>query len=73
MGQVSDGLYELRRYVEEDPRWSGGRVRWTKALIAPYTDFADDFAAPESPRWAVHGRRDMDVLPARLEAAARKG
>lgn len=73
MGQVSDGLYELRRYVEEDPRWSGGRVRWTKALIAPYTDFADDFAAPESPRWAVHGRRDMDDLPARLEAAARKG
>ena len=33
-------------------------VAWAHGVVAPYSGFPDDFAAPDCPRWAVHGRDD---------------
>lgn len=67
--QARDGMYAVRRYVEADPRWrdsSRTRVRWGHTVVAPYSTFTDDFAMPECPRWAVHGRDDQVDLAGRL-------
>ncbi|MBW8172950.1 NERD domain-containing protein [Ornithinimicrobium sp. Arc0846-15] len=71
--QAHDGKYALRHYVENDPRWrnsSRTRVRWAHCVVTPYTDIADDFAMPDCPRWAIHGRNDMDQLMRRLRVCA---
>lgn len=65
--QARDGKYALRTYVESDPRWgSRGHVSWAHGVVAPYSDFPDDFAVPELPRWALHGRADQADLAQRV-------
>jgi hypothetical protein len=69
LDQCRDGKYALRTYVESDPRWkesSRTRVRWGHSIVLPFTDLADDFAAPDCPRWTVHGRADQADLAGRL-------
>ena len=39
--------------------------------MAPYSTFDDDFAAPECPRWTVHGKDDLEDLAGRLWDTAR--
>ena len=66
--------YALREFVEADPRWgSRGHIAWAHGVVAPYSPFADDFAAPDCPRWMVHGRDDQVDLAERLEENARGG
>ena len=68
--QVRDAKYALRSYIERDDRWgSRRRVRWAHAVVLPYTQVDDDFAAPDCPRWAVAGRDDLDSLACRLREA----
>ncbi len=67
--QARDGKHALWEYVRTDPRWrnsSRTRVRFGHTVIAPYTDLHDDFATPDCPRWAIHGRGDQADLPGRL-------
>ncbi len=64
--QARTTKYAIRDYVAGDARWSRRHVAWVHGVIAPYSDFPDDFAAPDCPRWAVHGRRDMATLVERL-------
>lgn len=69
VGQARGAKYALRTYVESDPRWknsSRSRIVWAHAFVAPFSDFADDFEAPDCPRWTVHGRGDMEDLAGRL-------
>jgi hypothetical protein len=44
---------------------------WAHALVAPFSDFADDFETPDCPRWTVHGRGDLEDLAGRLWDTAR--
>ena len=67
--QARSTKYALRSYVESDPRWresSRGRVVWAHAVVAPFSTFDDDFGTPDCPRWAIHGRDDLDDLAGRL-------
>lgn len=71
--QARDGKYALRHYVESDSRWrdsSRSRVRWAHSVVTPYTGLDDDFATPDCPRWAIHGREDMPDLAHRLRDVA---
>ena len=73
--QAMKTKYAVRDYVERDPRWrqsSRSRVVWAHAVVAPYSEFHDDFDAPECPRWAVHGKADLDDLAGRLWDTARR-
>jgi hypothetical protein len=66
--------YAVRDYVESDQRWSTssrGRIVWAHAVVAPHSDFHDDLAAPESPRWLIHGKDDLADLASRLAETAR--
>ncbi len=72
--QARTTKYAVREYVERDPRWresSRSRIVWAHALVAPYSCFDDDFAAPECPRWTVHGKDDLGDLAGRLWDTAR--
>ena len=67
--QARSNLYALRQYVETDPRWrdsSRTRIRWGHTVVLPYAEIHEDFAMPDCPRWAVHGRGDQDDLAGRL-------
>ena len=59
--------YALRDYVENDSRWSRGRLTWTHGVVTPYSDFGHDFEAPDCPRWALHDREDLHDLAGRLD------
>lgn len=52
VGQARKGVYALRRYLEERPDWSRGRVRSTWVLAFPYARDGNDLG-PEAPRAAV--------------------
>lgn len=41
-------------------------MRWAHAVVLPNTKLADDFDAPESPRWMVADRTNLDELAAFL-------
>jgi Nuclease-related domain/UvrD-like helicase C-terminal domain len=72
--QARTAKYALREYVERDPRWrdsSRTRILWAHALVAPYSEIDRDFSAPDCPRWAVHGKGDLDDLAGRLRDTAR--
>ncbi|MFD4182296.1 NERD domain-containing protein [Rhodococcus sp. NPDC058514] len=64
--QARDGCYALRSFVENDPRWSSGRVRWDHIVVFPNAEIAADFALPECPRWKVVDRNELDQLAAML-------
>ncbi len=71
--QARTTKYAVRDYVAADPRWSRNHAAWAHGVVAPYSDFPDDFAAPDCPRWAVHGRSDMEALLERVLENARAG
>ena len=71
VGQARDSRYAARRYVESDSRWqavSRSRLRWAHAVVFPDVEVDADFAAPDCPRWLVHGRSELGALAQRLRA-----
>src|SRR5437899_4664368 len=49
--QSLSAKYLLRRYLEGHPAWKHGRTRYSHLVAFPYSSFADDFQAPDFPRW----------------------
>jgi hypothetical protein len=64
--QVREACYALRNFVERDPRWTRGRLRWDHIVVLPNTDVPEDFALPECPRWKVVDRSQLPTLARRL-------
>jgi hypothetical protein len=67
--------YAVRSYVENDQRWrasSRTRVVWAHAVVAPHSEFHEDFASPECPQWPIHGERDLAGLAGRLAETTRR-
>ena len=64
--QAREACYALRDFVEKDPRWSQGRLRWDHVVVLPNTDLADDFALPDCPRWKVIDRAELPDIVAKL-------
>lgn len=60
--QARDACYALREFVEADPRWTHGRVRWDHMVVLPNTELPADFAVPDCPRWKVIDRTQLDEL-----------
>jgi hypothetical protein len=71
--QVRRVKYAVRDYAAKDPRWrSRSHVAWAHCLVTPHSDFADDFATPDLPRWALHDRGDQEQLCERVREATRR-
>jgi hypothetical protein len=64
--------YLLRDYLEQHPRWSGGRPRLQHLVALPGTTLPDDFWVSDLPRWMVLDRTDLPYAASRVEAALRK-
>ena len=64
--QVRDACYALRSFIEADPRWTQGRLRWDHIVVLPNGEVSEHFALPECPRWQVIDRDDLPTLTARL-------
>lgn len=62
VGQARDGCYALRDYVEADPAWTQGRLRWDHLVVLPHSVVPKDFALPECPRWKIIDRTQLDQL-----------
>lgn len=70
--QVRGSCYALRSFVESDPRWTQGRVRWTHMVVLPYAEIEDDFELPDCPRWKVIDRNQLDQLLPLIRAVSLK-
>ncbi|MCK0173852.1 NERD domain-containing protein [Mycolicibacterium sp. F2034L] len=64
--QAREACYALRDFVEKDPRWTQGRLRWDHVVVLPNTELPDDFGLPDCPRWKVVDRSDLSQIVARL-------
>ncbi|TQF65613.1 nuclease [Rhodococcus spelaei] len=64
--QAREGCYALRSYVEADPRWTQGRLKWDHLVVFPNCEIDDDYALPECPRWKVIDRSELDELAGRI-------
>ncbi|MEO6794127.1 MAG: NERD domain-containing protein [Mycobacterium sp.] len=64
--QARDACYALRDFVEHDPRWTQGRLRWDHVVVLPHTELSPDFELPDCPRWKVIDRNDLPQLVSRL-------
>ena len=64
--QAREACYALRDYIEKDPRWTQGRLRWDHVVVLPNTELPEDFALAECPRWKVIDRNDLATLVAKL-------
>ncbi|MFY9919505.1 MAG: ATP-binding domain-containing protein, partial [Mycobacterium sp.] len=64
--QAREACYALRDYIEKDPRWSQGRLRWDHVVVLPNTELPDDFALSDCPRWKVIDRNDLPTMVAKL-------
>jgi hypothetical protein len=64
--QARDACYALRDFVEQDPRWSQGRLRWDHLVVLPNAEVGEDFGLPECPRWKVIDRNDLPTLVDKL-------
>jgi len=64
--QVREACYALRNFVERDPRWTRGRLRWDHIVVLPNIELREDFALPECPRWKVIDRTQLPSLARRL-------
>lgn len=69
--QVRQARYALRDFIEKDPRWTQGRVRWNHLVVLPNSQFSHDFALTDCPRWMVVDRDDFSNLVARVRDVAR--
>ena len=71
IGQARTTKYAVRDYAAHDPRWGRrNHIAWGHAIVTPYSDFPDDFATPDCPRWSLHDRGDQADLAARLRENA---
>ena len=68
--QVRQARYALRDFIEKDPRWTQGRVRWNHIVVLPNSDFSQDFALTDCPRWMLVDRDDFPNLVARIREVA---
>ncbi|OBH00940.1 nuclease [Mycobacterium sp. E136] len=64
--QAREACYALRDYIEKDPRWSQGRLRWDHVVVLPNTELPDDFALSDCPRWKVIDRNDLKEIDGKL-------
>nr|WP_090339690.1 ATP-binding domain-containing protein [Mycolicibacterium malmesburyense]CRL68171.1 nuclease-like protein [Mycolicibacterium malmesburyense] len=64
--QAREACYALRDYIEKDPRWTQGRLRWDHVVVLPNTELPDDFALSDCPRWKVIDRNDLKDLDGKL-------
>jgi Nuclease-related domain/UvrD-like helicase C-terminal domain len=64
--QAREACYALRDFVEKDPRWTQGRLRWDHVIVLPNTELPDYFDLPDCPRWKVIDRNDLPNLVAKL-------
>lgn len=64
--QAREACYALRDFIEKDPRWSQGRLRWDHVVVLPHTELPADFDLPDCPRWKVIDRTDLPHLVDRL-------
>ncbi len=74
VGQARRAKHAIRAYVQTDPRWrdsSLSRVRWSHAVVTPYSKVPEGFATPECGRDMVHGKDDQRHLARRLRELAR--
>ena len=66
--QAREACYALRDFVEADPRWTQGRLRWDHVVVLPNSALPQDFDLPDCPRWKVVDRDELDWLAARLKS-----
>ena len=64
--QAREACYALREFVESDPRWTRGRLRWDHVIVLPHTELPTGFELPDCPRWKVIDRTDIPNLADRL-------
>jgi len=64
--QAREACYALRDYIEKDPRWTQGRLRWDHVVVLPNTELPDDFGLSDCPRWKVIDRNDLPTMVAKL-------
>lgn len=64
--QAREACYALRDYIEKDPRWTQGRLRWDHVVVLPNTELPADFALSDCPRWKVLDRNDLPTMAAKL-------
>src|SRR5690606_1901471 len=64
--QAREACYALRDFIEKDPRWTQGRLRWDHVIVLPNTELPDDFGLPECPRWKVIDRNDLPNIVEKL-------
>lgn len=60
--QARAARYALREYVESDPAWTQGRLRWDHLVVMPHSAVPPDFALPDCPRWKIIDRTQLDAL-----------
>jgi hypothetical protein len=65
--QAREACYALRDFVESDPRWTQGRLRWDHVVVLPNSALPQDFDLPDCPRWKVTDRDELDSLATRLK------
>ncbi|WP_395307527.1 ATP-binding domain-containing protein [Mycobacterium sp. AMU20-3851] len=64
--QARDACYALRSFVEHDPRWSQGRLRWDHVIVLPNTELPEGFGLADCPRWKAFDRNDLGDLVGRM-------
>lgn len=64
--QAREACYALRDFIEKDPRWTQGRLRWDHVVVLPNTELPADFGLPDCPRWKVVDRTDLPELVDKL-------
>ncbi|KUI48633.1 nuclease [Mycobacterium sp. GA-1199] len=64
--QAREACYALRDYIEKDPRWTQGRLRWDHVVVLPNTELPADFALSDCPRWKVIDRNDLKDIDGKL-------
>ena len=69
--QVRQARYALRDFIEKDPRWTQGRLRWNHVVVLPNSRISDGFALPDCPRWMVVDRDDFPNMVARIRDIAK--
>lgn len=65
--QAREACYALRSFVESDPRWTQGRLRWDYIVVFPNSALRQDFALPDCPRWKVVDRDELPDVVTRLK------
>ena len=68
--QVRQARYALRSFIEKDPRWTQGRVRWNHVVALPKSALPQDFALADCPRWMVIDRDEIGHIATLLRDVA---